>query len=104
MTRYEWDAGNLPHIAAHRVTPAECEEAFTDPRRVPADARAVEGEVRAAIIGATVRGRVLRVVFTVRGDAVRVVTAHRASRTQAQDYPGAAPAEPVAGGEEDDDD
>lgn len=85
--RFEWDAGNLGHIARHRVTPAEAEAALSDPRRVPADAYDVDEEARAAVLGATPAGRVLRVVYTVRGGAYRVVTAHDASPAQRRRYP-----------------
>lgn len=99
MDRYEWDAGNTAHITLPGVTPAECEEAFDDQRRVPSDAYDVGGEIRGAIIGATSTGRVLRVVFTMRGAAIRVVTAHDAKGRQAGHYPAVVLAEEI----EDDD-
>lgn len=90
MQRYEWDAGNLRHIARHGVTLTECEEALVDPQRVPGAAHAgPTGEARWAVVGATVAGRVLQVVYTFRGAVYRVVTAHDATPRQARDYPAA---------------
>jgi uncharacterized protein len=87
VTRYEWDAGNEPKVARHGLTRTECEAALEDPRRVVSDAYEVDGEVRLAIVGATPAGRIVRVVFTVRGGRFRVVTAYQASPSQRRQYP-----------------
>ena len=34
---FDWDDGNIDHIAEHGVTPEEAEQALVDRRRVPAD-------------------------------------------------------------------
>jgi uncharacterized DUF497 family protein len=63
----------------HRVTPAEFEELITgDPVFLEYQAR--NGEERYKVLGATVAGRVLIGVWTLREDKVRAVTAYPASR------------------------
>jgi uncharacterized protein len=83
---FEWDAGNVDHIAEHGVEPEEAEEALRDPhrRRLPLDSS--EGELRWSAIGMTSAGRVLFVVFTVRDRAIRVVTAYDGTETEKRQY------------------
>lgn len=68
----------------HGVEPGEVEEALLDPHG--ADARNVAGENREALIGATEVGRILHVVYTVRGDKVRPITARDADGTEKRRY------------------
>jgi uncharacterized DUF497 family protein len=82
----EWDAANEGHIARHGVTPEEVEEALTDPRRIGAPAYSTEGERRWALLGATGDRRVRYVVYTRRGDRLRVVTARDATALQRRRY------------------
>lgn len=72
---FEWDEANLGHVARHGVEPWEAEEAVIDPDRVGASARKTSGERRFAVVGATGSGRMLFVVFTQRGERLRVITA-----------------------------
>jgi len=83
---FEWDEGNADHIAWHNITPDEAEEAFMDPRRMGAPAYNVAGEGRRAVLGATESGRVLYIVFVRRGEAVRIITARDATRTERRRY------------------
>lgn len=85
---FDWNFGNLDHIARHKVEPEEAEEAVTDPAAIPAKDvhRGPQGQRRTAIIGATEAGRVLLVVFEVRNRLVRVVTAYIANAEQRTDY------------------
>ncbi len=78
---------NAAHIARHRVTPAEAEQVFHDPRIAWAGISHARGEWRFAFIGRTAAGRILYVVVTPRDGMVRVVTAYRANRYQAIDFP-----------------
>jgi uncharacterized DUF497 family protein len=72
---FDWDEASEEHIALHGVTPEEAEEALTDTHRVGAPAYNTPNERRQAALGATLDGRVLYVVYTLRRGAVRVVTA-----------------------------
>ena len=83
--RFDWDKANTAHIALHGVKPEEAERALeNDP--VDLDYEAVEAEDRWTSIGHTDRLRVLKLVWTLRGDAVRVVTALAASKNEAREY------------------
>jgi hypothetical protein len=73
--RFDWDEANEGHISRHRVTKSEVEESLIDPLGQFVDSDVADCEVRYSQIGATVRGRLLIVVFTIRGDAIRPITA-----------------------------
>lgn len=74
--KFDWDVYNEEHIAAHQVEPYEAEDAFCGPRRGGAPAYvSAQGEKRQAFTGKTQAGRLLTVVVTRRGDAIRIVTA-----------------------------
>lgn len=83
--RFDWDRANTEHIARHGVKPEEAEQALeNDP--VDLDYEVVEAEDRWASIGHRDRPRVLKLVWTLRGDTVRVVTALDASKNEARAY------------------
>lgn len=85
---FDWDFGNLDHIARHKVEPEEAEEAVTDPAAISAQNvhRGPRGQQRAAIIGATEAGRVLFVVLEERSGKTRVVAARSATAPERLRY------------------
>ncbi len=85
-SEFEWDDANIDHVAAHEVEPDEVEEAFTDSRRVELPAYSTPTERRRGFVGATFDGRLLFVVFTRRGRAIRVVTARDADPPERRSY------------------
>lgn len=85
MLEFEWDTGNIEHIALHGVTPAEAEYVLLHPT-IDLGYQGWHDEERYAEIGATANGRILVVVTTWRGDRIRVVSAYDASRTDAHKY------------------
>jgi uncharacterized DUF497 family protein len=76
MPTFEWDAYNEREVTAHGVTPDEAEETFEDERMLARPAYERDSEQRQAIIAATRTGRILGVVYTLRGSAIRVITAY----------------------------
>ena len=86
--RFEWDEANSSHIARHQVTPEEAEQVLSnDPFDLSYETAGTEE--RWTVIGHTDNGRVLLVVWTLRGDdVVRVVTAREASRRASLVYLG----------------
>jgi len=76
---FHWDSGNTRHIARHGITSGEIEEVFAND---PADIgfETVEGEGRWTAIGHSDSLRILIVVWTMRGEAVRPITAFEAGR------------------------
>lgn len=83
---FDWDEANLDHIADHGISAAEAEDALLDPRRIPASAYQGVNERRHAVLGATIEGRLLFVVFTHRNELVRVITARNANAQEKRRY------------------
>jgi uncharacterized DUF497 family protein len=78
MLEFDWVAANLSHIALHSVTAEEAEEVLLGPA-FELDTYEVDDEERIEEVGTTKRGRILKVVTTIRDGMVRVVTAYDAS-------------------------
>ena len=71
---FDWDDGNIEHLAAHGVTPAEFQQVLNnDP--LDLDYEPVDNEKLYRSVGLTSAGRLLTVVFTVRNGRLRAVTA-----------------------------
>ena len=82
---FDWDEANVAHVARHNVTPEEVEQVFAnDPMDLGANV--VDGEERFTGVGHTTRLRVLVLVWTMRGDAIRPITAFEASERLAARY------------------
>jgi uncharacterized DUF497 family protein len=79
---FDWDEANIEHIARHGVEPWEAEEVVLSDDRVLVHRRAVGGEARYSFVGTTDDDRLLFVVSTTRGRAIRVVTARRPNETE----------------------
>lgn len=86
---FQWDSANIEHIARHGVTPEEFEQVFNNGSHVVLDYTLIRGEERWSAIGHTDGGRFLIVVWTMRGNATRAVTAFEASRSMVNEYYGA---------------
>jgi len=77
---FEWGEFNLRHLRRHKTGRAEFEQAMAnDP--VLVDFSDESGEERWYALGATDALRVLFMVFTLRGERIRPVTAWNAGRT-----------------------
>jgi uncharacterized DUF497 family protein len=83
--RFDWDQANAEHIARHSVTPDEAEQAI---RNDPLDMNyeVIDGEERWTAVGHTDEYRVLLVAWTVRTDALRIVTARAVGRRARDAY------------------
>ena len=82
---FDWDEANLAHVARHNIAREEVEQVFVnDPMDLGADV--VHGEERYTGVGHTIRLRVLVLVWTMRGDATRPITAFDASERLATRY------------------
>ena len=75
---FDWDDGNIAHLAAHQVTPTEFEEVLNN-GPLDLDYELIDNEERYRAVGITSGGRLLSVVFVVRNGRVRGVTAFPAS-------------------------
>ncbi|MBI4227349.1 MAG: BrnT family toxin [Candidatus Omnitrophica bacterium] len=80
---FDWGKGSADkNWRRHRVAFHECEEVFFREPVIAADAGHSTVEVRYFAFGRTVRGRRLTVVFTVRGQRVRVISARDMNRKE----------------------
>ncbi len=84
---FEWDeAKNITCFDRRGFDFAYAVRAFLDPHRiVEQDRRRDYGENRYRLLG-TVDGRVYVVVYTVRGSAVRIISARKANGKEVADY------------------
>ena len=87
-TGFQWDSGNAPKVLQrHRVDPGECEQAFfAEPFVIHADTVHSVGEPRWHALGRTLAGRQLHLVFTVRGELIRVIAARDMNRKEREAY------------------
>jgi hypothetical protein len=84
---FEWDSGNLTKSAGkHGVSPEEAEEVFFRGPLVLDAARPEDRETRYAALGRTERGRLLRIVFTVRGARIRPISCRIANKKEIAAY------------------
>jgi uncharacterized DUF497 family protein len=81
---FDWDEGNAPKIwAKHEVTMPECEEVLTrHPLVAGPDVEHSDREDRYFALGRTDLGRRLFVVFTLRDELIRVISAREMSRRE----------------------
>lgn len=87
-TEFEWDAGNAEkNWLRHRVSQAECEQVFFNLPLVTAeDELHSEAEHRLYALGQTDAGRLLFVVYTLRTDKVRVISAREMTPRERREY------------------
>lgn len=84
---FEWDKGNTGKNFKHRVEDKETEEVFLDDKRLIFKDKLHSGnEERFRIIGKTKHGRILFVVFTIRGGKVRIISARDINRKEVYLY------------------
>lgn len=82
---FEWDAHNREkNFKKHRVADREAQEVFGYGLFL-GPVKCIEEE-RFAVIGRTKGGRSLFVVYTLRGDKIRVISARDASRKERKVY------------------
>jgi len=87
-TGFEWDQGNLlKNWVGHEVSGSECEQIFFNhPLIVAPDAKHSEKEDRYYALGQTDRGRLLYMVFMIRKNLIRVISARDMGRKERKVY------------------
>jgi hypothetical protein len=83
---FERDTFNTGHIARHGLKPRDVEQALANDPSTIRSVVAGTGEERWFTVGPDGAGRLLAVVWTVRGSRVRVVTAYPAGKRLQRDY------------------
>jgi len=87
-TGFQWDDGNvLKNWKKHRVSALECEQTFFNSPLIGApDANHSGREDRFYTLGQTDLGRLLFIVFTVRANQIRVISARPMSKKERRKY------------------
>jgi len=86
---FEWEpAKAATNRRKHGVPFEEAAEAFNDPRAVEEYdfEHSTATEDRYQMVGVSGKGRLLIVAYTRRGAAIRIISARRATRAEADDY------------------
>jgi len=85
---FEWDAGNADkNWDLHQVTQIECEQPFFNrPMMITRAEKHSRDEFRYAVLGRTNAERLLAIIFTVRNNLVRVISARDMSRRERRIY------------------
>lgn len=88
ISGFDWDAGNSEkNRIKHNVENWECEQIFfNDPLIILDDPKHSIREKRFAAFGRTDTGRILAVIFTMRGKLIRVISARDMSRKERNFY------------------
>jgi uncharacterized DUF497 family protein len=81
----EWDESNVEHIQRHGIVPQEVLEVFGN-ETVDLNYEVVNGEERWTSVGHSNALRILVVVWTMRSEAIRPVTAFEAGKKLAEEY------------------
>jgi uncharacterized DUF497 family protein len=85
---FQWDEGNIDkNLVKHNVENWECEQVFfNEPVLVLDDPSHSHTERRWAAFGRTDAGRLLVVIFTRRGDLIRVISARDMNKKEREFY------------------
>jgi uncharacterized protein len=85
---FQWDAGNAEkNWLSHQVRTSECEQVFfNQPLIAAADLAHSEQEDRFYVLGRSDAGRELFLVFTLRDDLIRVISARDMGRKERKVY------------------
>lgn len=82
-----WDpAKAASNLAKHGVRFADAETVLYDPDALTVEDADAEGERRYASIGTDAMGRILVVVYSYRGNRIRLISARRASKKERRSY------------------
>lgn len=84
---FEWDKHNSNKIRLrHSITPTETEQAFFDDYSIFFDSKHSTSENRYQLIGKNNTGKVLFIVFTLRNNKIRIISARSANKKERNNY------------------
>lgn len=85
---FDWDDGNRDkNLLKHKVSNGECEQAFfNEPLIIMPDTKHSQKERRYAAFGLTDENKKLTIIFTVRGNLIRVISARRMNGKERRFY------------------
>lgn len=87
MINFEWDELKAAtNFAKHGITFADASTVFNDPFALDVEERSMDyGEIRRRIIGLG-NGRFLTVIYTERGETIRLISARKSTRAERREY------------------
>ncbi|MBL7159629.1 BrnT family toxin [Candidatus Microgenomates bacterium] len=85
--KFIWDKGNEgKNWLKHKVTNKECEEVFFDfNKQEYPDPQHSKKELRKVVVGKSKNGRILFIVFTMRNNIIRVISARNLNKKKEVD-------------------
>lgn len=88
LVEFEWDAGKaVANERKHTIGFMEAMTCFWDPQQVAfCDPDHSDNEDREILIAHSAQGRLLMVVYTLRGEKIRIISARQATRKETRDY------------------
>ena len=86
--QFDWDRGNInKNIAKHKINNEEAEEVFVNqPIVLLKDKKHSQTEPRLMVLGKTDNQRLLSVIFTQRGEKIRIISARPMGRKERRLY------------------
>jgi len=91
--KFEWDpAKAAENLRKHRVSFKEASTVCEDPNRIvePDWLHTTRTEFRQCVLGLSEKLRLLLVIFTERDEAIRIISARRATKAESRRYAGKA--------------
>jgi len=76
---FDWDEHNERHLALHGISRSDVEDVLSG-NHILQEFQMEDGEERWVAVGATRLGRILSIVFAIRGEAMRPVTGWEADK------------------------
>ena len=87
MVDYQWDAQKTTrNLKKHKIDFADAVSVLEDDLGLTIKEQIIEDEQRFATVGIDLFGRVLVVVYTHRGDNIRIISARKATKTESKTY------------------
>ncbi len=83
--QFDWDGQNERHLANHGISRADAEDVLSE-NHVLLEFQMEGSEQRWVAVGATRTGRILDIVFAVRGEAIRPITGWAADKATTELY------------------
>jgi uncharacterized DUF497 family protein len=82
---FDWDGKNEKHLANHGIRRSDAEDVLSG-NHILLEYQMEDDEQRWVAVGATRTGRILNIVFAVRGEAIRPITGWAADKETAALY------------------
>lgn len=88
LTEFIWDKGNIDkNLIKHRISNKEAEEVFFDSKKQEyPDPSHSKKEIRKIVVGKTKGGRILFLVYTLRKNKIRIISARNINRKEIKLY------------------